>query len=71
MQPLPAPNVLGIYPVSRGCHDGTVLEVAGALLFLALVAVLYVWTRRTEANEIYEPRVKSEDEANALRLGIA
>ncbi len=37
----------------------------------ATFPVLYVWTRRTEADAIYEPRVKSEDEANALRLGIA
>jgi len=49
----------------------TILEVAGFLLFVALVAVLYVWTRRTEAEAIYEPRVKSEAEATALRFGIA
>ena len=49
----------------------TVLELAGFLLFVALVAVLYVWTRRTEAEAIYEPRVKSEEESNALRFGIA
>ena len=36
-----------------------------------MVAGLYVWARRTEADSIYEPREKSEDEANALRLGIA
>ncbi|HEX4727081.1 MAG TPA: hypothetical protein VH298_04755 [Jatrophihabitans sp.] len=50
---------------------GIILELAGFLLFVALVAVLYIWTRRTEAEAIYEPRVKSEDEANALRFGIA
>ena len=49
----------------------TILEMAGFLLFVALVAVLYVWTRRTEAEAIYEPRVKSEEESNALRFGIA
>jgi hypothetical protein len=49
----------------------TILELAGFLLFVALVAVLYVWTRRTEAEAIYEPRVKSEEESNALRFGIA
>jgi hypothetical protein len=49
----------------------TIVELAVALLFVALVAVLYIWTRRTEDEAIYEPRTKSEDEANALRLGIA
>lgn len=48
-----------------------VFELVGFLLFVALMAMLYVWTRRTEAEAIYEPREKSEDEANALRLGIA
>lgn len=47
----------------------TILELAVALLLVALATALYVWTRRTEGD--YEPRVKSEDEANALRLGIA
>ena len=46
-------------------------ELAGFLLFIALVAALYVWARRVEADSIYEPREKSEDEANALRFGIA
>ncbi|HEU5271480.1 MAG TPA: hypothetical protein VFU36_16250 [Jatrophihabitans sp.] len=46
-------------------------ELSGFLLFVALVAAFYVWTRRVEADSIYEPREKSEDEANALRLGIA
>jgi len=49
----------------------TIVELAVALLFIALAVVLYIWTRHTEADEIYEPRTKSEDEANALRLGIA
>lgn len=49
----------------------TVFEIVGFLLFIAMMAGLYVWTRRTEADSIYEPREKSEDEANALRLGIA
>ena len=49
----------------------TILELAGALVILTLATILYIWTRRTEADAIYEPRTKSEDEANALRLGIA
>ncbi len=49
----------------------TIVMLAVALLFLAVAAGLYIWTRRTEAEAIYEPRTKSEDEANALRLGIA
>jgi uncharacterized iron-regulated membrane protein len=48
-----------------------VLGLLGFLLFVAMVAGLYVWARRTEADAIYEPREKSEDLANALRLGIA
>jgi uncharacterized iron-regulated membrane protein len=50
---------------------GTIVMLAVALLLLALGAGLYIWTRRTEDEAIYEPRAKSEDEANALRLGIA
>jgi uncharacterized iron-regulated membrane protein len=48
-----------------------VLGLLGFLLFVVMVAGLYVWARRTEAEAIYEPREKSEDEASALRLGIA
>jgi hypothetical protein len=47
------------------------LQFAGFLFFIAMMAGLYVWARRTEADAIYEPREKSEDLANSLRLGIA
>lgn len=50
---------------------GVVLEVLVVLFVLAGLVALYVWTQRTEADAIYEPRVKSEDEANSLRLGVA
>jgi hypothetical protein len=73
VQPFPSSDVLTVYVESlvEGVMMATIVELAVAVLFVALVAVLYVWTRRTEAESIYEPRVKSEDEASALRLGIA
>lgn len=48
-------------------------ELAGFLLFVAMVAGLYVWTRRTESDMDFEQAegMKSADQANALRLGIA
>lgn len=48
-------------------------ELSGFLLFVALVAAFYVWTRRTESDMDFEqaPGIKSEEQANALRLGIA
>ncbi|HTZ45510.1 MAG TPA: hypothetical protein VMB79_16740 [Jatrophihabitans sp.] len=49
----------------------TVLSIVAVVVFVAALAALYVWTRRTESESIYEPRPKSEDEANAQRLGIA
>jgi len=48
-------------------------ELSGFLLFVALVAAFYVWTRRTESDMDFEqaPGIKSEEQADALRLGIA
>lgn len=47
-----------------------VWELVGLGLFVLLLAALYVWARRVEADAIYEPREKSEDEATALRFAI-
>lgn len=48
-------------------------EFSGFLLFVAMVAALYVWTRRTESDMDFEQAggMKSEEQADALRLGIA
>jgi len=48
-----------------------VLSILGFALFLAMLTGLYVWTRRTEAEVDYGPTSKSEEQAGALRLGIA
>ncbi len=51
----------------------TVLSIIGFVLFVALVTVFYVWTRRTESDMDFEqaPGIKTEAQADALRLGIA
>ncbi len=51
----------------------TGFEIFGFLLFVALVAVLYFWTRRTESDMDFEQAagIKSEEQSDALRLGIA
>lgn len=50
-----------------------VLSIIGFALFLAILAGLYVWTRRTESDMDFEQAagVKTEEQSNALRLGIA
>jgi threonine/homoserine/homoserine lactone efflux protein len=50
-----------------------VLWILGFTLFIALVIAFYVWTRRTESDMDFEqaPGVKSAEQADALRLGIA
>ena len=50
-----------------------VFEILGFLLFVALVAAFYVWTRRTESDMDFEqaPGIKTEEQGDALRLGIA
>ena len=50
-----------------------VLELLGFLLFVALVAVFYIWTRRTESDMDFEQSagIKTEEQGDALRLGIA
>lgn len=47
--------------------------ILGFLLFVAMVAGLYIWTRRTESDMDFEQAsgLKSDEQANALRLGIA
>ena len=51
----------------------TVLSIIGFALFIAVVVGFYIWTRRTESDMDFEQAagIKSEDQANALRLGIA
>ena len=48
-------------------------EIFGFLLFVALVAVFYIWTRRTESDMDFEQSagIKTEQQGDALRLGIA
>jgi hypothetical protein len=50
-----------------------VLELLGFLLFIALVTVFYIWTRRTESDMDFEQSagIKTEEQGDALRLGIA
>lgn len=50
-----------------------VFGILGFLLFVAMVAGLYMWTRRTESDMDFEQAggMKSDEQANALRLGIA
>jgi hypothetical protein len=52
---------------------GLVLSILGFALFVAMVVAFYVWTRRTESDMDFEQAagLKTEEQANALRLGIA
>lgn len=49
-----------------------VFEIVGVLVFIALVTVFYIWTRRTESDMDFEqaPGIKTEEQADVLRLGI-
>jgi hypothetical protein len=48
-------------------------ELLGFLLFVAMMVAFYVWTRRTESDMDFEQSggMKSAEQADALRLGIA
>jgi hypothetical protein len=49
------------------------LSLIGFMLFIAMLVGLYIWSRRTESDMDFEQAagVKSEAQADALRLGMA
>jgi uncharacterized iron-regulated membrane protein len=48
-----------------------VLMVIAAVVVLALFGALYWWTRRSEREISYDKPGLSDEQANALRFGIA
>jgi hypothetical protein len=54
-------------------EDAMVLSIIGFALFIAVLVGLYIWSRRIESDMDFEQAagIKTEDQANALRLGIA
>ncbi|MEO6702136.1 MAG: hypothetical protein ABI140_10830 [Jatrophihabitantaceae bacterium] len=52
---------------------GTAWALVGFIVFLIVLAGLYLWTRRTESYTGFEQSagMKTEEQADALRLGIA
>lgn len=49
----------------------TMLMVIAAVLVLAAFGALYCWSRKSERDISYDKPELSEEQANALRFGIA
>ncbi len=49
----------------------TVLMIIGAVTMAMLFVALYWWTRRSERDISYDKPGLSDEQANALRFGIA
>jgi cell division protein FtsN len=61
------------FGLAKEAAMAVLLSFIGFALFIAMLVALYIWTRRTEGDMDFEQAagVKSDEQANALRLGIA
>lgn len=55
----------------KGAAMTTVLLVLAAVIALTLFGALYWWSRRSEREISYDKPGLSDEQANALRFGIA